>query len=45
MRKLTPDQLAHVRKLIQQGTRPIAAKKIIGISRTTLYAHLQREAG
>jgi DNA invertase Pin-like site-specific DNA recombinase len=42
--KLTPDRLAHARKLIQQGTRPTDAAKIIGIGRATLYAALQREA-
>jgi DNA invertase Pin-like site-specific DNA recombinase len=42
--KLTPDRLAHARKLIQQGTRPTGAAKIIGIGRTTLYDALQREA-
>jgi DNA invertase Pin-like site-specific DNA recombinase len=42
--KLTPDRLAHARKLIQQGTRPTDAAKIIGIGRTTLYDALQREA-
>jgi predicted DNA-binding protein (UPF0251 family) len=42
--KLTLDRLAHARKLIQQGTRPTDAAKIIGIGRTTLYDALQREA-
>jgi Helix-turn-helix domain of resolvase len=42
--KLTPDRLAHARKLIEQGTRPTDAAKIIGIGRTTLYDALQREA-
>jgi len=42
--KLTPDRLAHARKLIEQGTRPTDAAKIIGIGRTTLYSALQREA-
>jgi DNA invertase Pin-like site-specific DNA recombinase len=34
--RLTPDRLAHGRKLIEQGTRPTDAAKIIDISRTTL---------
>jgi DNA invertase Pin-like site-specific DNA recombinase len=42
--KLTPDRLYHARKLIEQGTRPTDAAKIIGIGRTTLYSALQREA-
>jgi DNA invertase Pin-like site-specific DNA recombinase len=42
--KLTPDRLAHARKLIEQGTRPTDAAKIIGIGRTTLYDALQRGA-
>lgn len=42
--KLTPDRLAHARKLIEQGARPTDAAKIIGIGRTTLYDALQREA-
>jgi DNA invertase Pin-like site-specific DNA recombinase len=37
--KLTPDRLAHTRQLIQQGTRPTDAAKIIRIGRAT-----QREA-
>jgi DNA invertase Pin-like site-specific DNA recombinase len=42
--KLTPDRLAHARKLIQQGTRTTDAAKIIGIGRATLYCALQRES-
>jgi DNA invertase Pin-like site-specific DNA recombinase len=42
--KLTPDRLAHARKLIEQGTRPTEAAKIIGIGRAILYSSLQREA-
>lgn len=42
--KLTPDRLAHARKLIEHGTRPTDAAKIIGIGRTTLYSALQRDA-
>ena len=42
--KLTPDRLAHARKLIEEGTRATDAAKIIGIGRTTLYDALQREA-
>jgi DNA invertase Pin-like site-specific DNA recombinase len=42
--KLTPDRLAHVRKLINQGTTATEAAKIIGIGRATLYGALQREA-
>jgi DNA invertase Pin-like site-specific DNA recombinase len=34
--KLTPDRLAHARKLIEQGMSPTDAAKIIGIGRTTL---------
>src|ERR1019366_2763443 len=42
--KLTPDRLAHARKLINQGHTATEAAKIIGIGRATLYAALQREA-
>jgi DNA invertase Pin-like site-specific DNA recombinase len=42
--KLTPDRLAHARKLIDHGTTPTDAAKIIGIGRATLYRALQREA-
>jgi len=42
--KLTPDRLAHARKIINQGTTPTDAAKIIGIGRATLYRALQREA-
>ena len=42
--KLTPDRLAHARKLIEQGRRATDAAKIIGIGCTTLYDALQREA-
>jgi hypothetical protein len=42
--KLTLDRLAHARKLIQQGTRPTDAAKIIGIGRTTLYSARRLEA-
>jgi len=42
--KLTPDRLAHARKLINQGTRPTDAAKIMDVSRATLYRALQREA-
>ena len=42
--KLTPDRLAHARKLIEQGRRATDAAKINGIGRTTLYDALQREA-
>jgi DNA invertase Pin-like site-specific DNA recombinase len=41
--KLTPERLTHARKLIQQGTRPTDAAKIIGVGRATLYSALQRE--
>ena len=42
--KLTPDRLAHVRKLMNQGTTPTQAAKIVGVSRATVYRALQREA-
>jgi DNA invertase Pin-like site-specific DNA recombinase len=42
--KLTPDRLAHARKLIDQGTTPTQAAKMIGVSRATIYRALQREA-
>jgi DNA invertase Pin-like site-specific DNA recombinase len=42
--KLTPDRLAHARKIINQGTTASDAAKIIGIGRATLYRALQREA-
>ncbi len=42
--KLTPDRLAHAQKLIEQGTTPTQAAKIIGVSRATIYRALQREA-
>jgi DNA invertase Pin-like site-specific DNA recombinase len=40
--KLTPDRLAHARKLIDQGKTPTEAAKIIGIARATIYRALQR---
>jgi DNA invertase Pin-like site-specific DNA recombinase len=42
--KLTPDRLAHARKLIDQGKTPTQAAKLIAVSRATLYRALQREA-
>jgi DNA invertase Pin-like site-specific DNA recombinase len=42
--KLTPDRLAHARKLINQGSTPTQAAKIVAVSRATLYRALQREA-
>jgi DNA invertase Pin-like site-specific DNA recombinase len=42
--KLTPDRLAHARKLIDHGTTPTQAAKMIGVSRATVYRALQREA-
>ena len=42
--KLTADRLTHARTLIEQGTTPTKAAKIMGIGRTTLYAALQRDA-
>src|SRR6202046_1178669 len=41
--KLTPDRISHARKLIQQGTTPTDAAKIMGVGRATLYSALQRE--
>jgi DNA invertase Pin-like site-specific DNA recombinase len=41
--KLTPDRLAHARKLIDQGRTPTEATKIIEVSRSFLYRALQRE--
>ena len=42
--KLTPDRVAHARKLINQGTTPTEAAKLVAVSRATLYRALQREA-
>ena len=42
--KLTPERLTHARKLIDQGTTPTQAAKMIGVSRATVYRALQREA-
>jgi DNA invertase Pin-like site-specific DNA recombinase len=42
--KLTPDRLAHARKLIDQGKSPTEAAKIIGIARATIYRALHRAA-
>jgi DNA invertase Pin-like site-specific DNA recombinase len=42
--KLTPERLAHTRKMIERGTTPTDAAKIIGVGRATLYRALQREA-
>ena len=39
--KLTPDRLAHARKLIDQGKTPTEAAKIIGVGRATIYRALQ----
>jgi hypothetical protein len=38
--KLTPDRLAHARKLIDQGKTPTEAAKIMGVSRATVYRAL-----
>jgi DNA invertase Pin-like site-specific DNA recombinase len=42
--KLTPERFAHAWKLIEQGTTPTQAAKMIGVSRATVYRALQREA-
>src|ERR1700732_3042764 len=42
--KLTPDRLAHARKMIERGTTPTDAAKTIGIGRATLYRASQHEA-
>src|ERR1019366_5126331 len=42
--KLTPDRLSHARKLIDHGSTPTEAAKIMAVSRATLYRALQREA-
>ena len=42
--KLTPDRMAHARKLIDQGKTPTEAAKLMAVSRATLYRALQREA-
>ena len=42
--KLTPERLAHAKKIINQGVTRTDAAKIIGIGRATLYRALQREA-
>jgi len=39
--KLTPDRLAHARKLIDQGRTPTEAAKIVGVGRATLYGALR----
>ena len=41
--KLTVDRLAHARKLIEQGTTPTQAAKMIGVSRATVYRALQQQ--
>jgi DNA invertase Pin-like site-specific DNA recombinase len=42
--KLTADRLAHARKLIDEGTTPTQAAKMIDVSRATVYRALQRAA-
>jgi DNA invertase Pin-like site-specific DNA recombinase len=42
--KMIPARLAHARKIIDHGTTPTEAAKIIGIGRATLYRALQGEA-
>jgi DNA invertase Pin-like site-specific DNA recombinase len=42
--KLTPERLSHARTMIDHGTTPTDAAKIIGIGRATLYRALQHEA-
>ena len=42
--KLSPDRLAHARRMINHGTTATDAAKIIGVGRATLYRALQREA-
>ncbi len=42
--KLTPERLAHARKIINEGTTATDAAKIVGIGRARLYGALQREA-
>ncbi len=41
--KLTPDNLTHARKLIDQGRTPTEAAKIEGVGRATLCGALQQQ--
>lgn len=41
--KLTPDRLAQAQRLIQRGTTPTEAARIMGVGRSTLYDALQRD--
>jgi len=38
--KLSPQQVAHARKLIAQGERPTQVAHLLGVARSTLYAAL-----
>ena len=38
--KLSPQQVAHARKLIAQGERPTQVAQLLGVARSTLYAAL-----
>lgn len=42
--KLSPQQVAHARKLIEQGERPNTVAQSLKVSRRTLYRALQRRA-
>ena len=42
--KLTPDRVAHARKLMEDGKTATQAAKILGVDRATIYRGLQREA-
>jgi DNA invertase Pin-like site-specific DNA recombinase len=38
--KLSPQQVAHARKLIKKGESPAVVAKLLGVARSTLYASL-----
>lgn len=38
--KLTPQQINHARKLIEEGENPGQVAKLLNVARSTLYAHL-----
>jgi len=38
--KLSPQQIAHARKLIEDGESPAHVAQLLGVARSTLYAAL-----